>query len=159
MPKHLCKYTPVILAGTALLCFALSGCDNKKKEAEEAAAKQQPPATVVVTRVTRENVPLILEYMAETQAISTVDIVPQVSGIITEAPFKEGSIVKAGEKLFQIDPLPYRATLLSTQANLAQTSAALKFDVADMSRVEAMVKQNTMTQQDLDKATDRKSVV
>ena len=159
MPKHLCKYTPAILAGTAVLCFALSGCDDKKKAAEAAAAaKQQPPATVVVTRVTRENVPINYEYMAETQAISTVDIVPQVSGIITEAPFKEGSIVKAGEKLFQIDPLPYKATLLSTQANLAQTSAALKFDIADMARIEAMVKQNTMTQQDLDKSTAQRDI-
>lgn len=65
------------------------------------------------------------EYVGRVEAIQTVQVKPQISGEIAKVSFKEGSIVKAGQLLFQIDPAQYQATVALRKAELEKAEAAL----------------------------------
>ncbi|MDD4278527.1 MAG: efflux RND transporter periplasmic adaptor subunit [Candidatus Sumerlaeales bacterium] len=132
------------LAAASLLC--LQAC----KEKQAATTAQTPPAMVVADTVKKEIVPWVAEYTAQTKAVDSVNIVPQVTGIIMEAPFKEGSLVEKGSVLFKIDPRPFEAQLQQEMANLAQTSAALSLAQAEVARYQPLVAQNAAPKQDLD---------
>ncbi len=137
----------VITVAACGLLF-VPGC--KKEQVQKAV--EELPAQVIVETVNTVNVPFTFEYMAETKAIDTINIVPQVTGIITEAPFQEGRAVKEGDVLFKIDPRPFQAELSAQKANLAQTSATLNLNNADVARYRILVSQNALQQQELDKA-------
>ena len=130
------------LAAASLLC--LQAC----KEKQAATTAQTPPAMVVADTVKKEIVPWVAEYTAQTKAVDSVNIVPQVTGIIMEAPFKEGSLVEKGSVLFKIDPRPFEAQLQQEMANLAQTSAALSLAQAEVARYQPLVAQNAAPKQD-----------
>ena len=65
------------------------------------------------------------EYVGRVEAIQTVQVQPQISGEIAKVSFKEGSIVKAGQLLFQIDPAQYQATVALRKAELEKAEATL----------------------------------
>ena len=65
------------------------------------------------------------EYVGRVEAIQTVQVKPQISGEIAKVSFKEGSIVKAGQLLFQIDPAQYQATVALRKADLEKAEATL----------------------------------
>ena len=65
------------------------------------------------------------EYVGRVEAIQTVQVKPQISGEIAKVSFKEGSIVKAGQLLFQIDPAQYQATVALRKAELEKAEATL----------------------------------
>lgn len=65
------------------------------------------------------------EYVGRVEAIQTVQVKPQISGEIAKVSFKEGSIVKAGQLLFQIDPAQYQATVALRRAELEKAEATL----------------------------------
>src|SRR5438309_7319478 len=97
--------------GAALLI--ISGCSRKQA--------QPPPNApeVLVTTVTPRDVPRILERVATLDGFITANINAQVQGYIISRDYKEGSVVKKGDLLFQIDPRPFQATLDQAKGNLA----------------------------------------
>lgn len=95
--------------------FLLTGCDNNKSE----QAAQQPPAVGVVTLKT-EPLKISTELPGRTSAYRVAEVRPQVSGIILKRNFVEGSDVKAGQSLYQIDPATYQAAYDSAKGDLLE---------------------------------------
>ncbi|HQG96774.1 MAG TPA: biotin/lipoyl-binding protein, partial [Smithellaceae bacterium] len=100
--------TAVIL----FFCFILNGCGEQNMD-----GSPPPPEVAVVTTQLKEVV-LTTELAGRTSAYLVAEVRPQVSGIIQKRLFKEGSDVRAGEVLFQIDPALYQAALSRAEANL-----------------------------------------
>lgn len=133
--------------GAALACaFVLSACSGETQQASPGGAA--PPApTVGIVVATAEPVQLTTELPGRTAAYMVAELRPQVTGIVQKRLFTEGSTVKAGQTLYQIDPATYRATFESAKASLARAeanvySARLKAQrYADLVKIEAVSKQ------------------
>lgn len=82
---------------------------------------QMPPADVGFITIAEQPVPLSVELPGRTTPYAVSEIRPQISGIVQKRLFVEGSTVKRGQPLYQIDPAPYRATYDSMLATLAST--------------------------------------
>src|SRR5262249_43092821 len=106
----------------ALLALALGiGC------AKSPAPKAEPQAApVTVTKPVKKTMPIQARAIGAVKVISTVSVRPRVNGELTEVHFKEGDFIKAKDKLFTIDPLPYDAVVLLAKANLKKSEVALK---------------------------------
>ncbi len=132
------------LAVLAVLC-ATAACGGK------AAG---PPAPQPVGTLTMQPRPTSLtqDYPAQLEASNTVEIRPQVSGILFRQEAREGTPVKRGELLFQIDPQPYVAALAQAQAGLAQAHAAEAQATRDLARARPLSAIDALSQRELDAA-------
>jgi membrane fusion protein, multidrug efflux system len=104
-----------------------------------------PPAMVGVTVIKESPVTLTTELPGRTSPFAVSEIRPQVSGIILKRLFVEGSTVKKGDPLYQIDPAPYRAALDNALATLASTKAKAE-------RYQRLQAENAIAPQDVDDA-------
>jgi membrane fusion protein, multidrug efflux system len=109
------------------LGVSLLGCERKSK-----AAKPEEAVPVVVATAQLLDVPREVATFGVVEASSTVDVAPQVQGLVTQVHFKEGDFVKRGDLLFTVDTRPYRASLAAAQAELLRNQA-----VADQAQLEA----------------------
>ena len=110
--------------GTALLALLLLvACGAKDAAAPAAAGKTPPPPEVGVVTVQPQAVTLRTELPGRVEALRVAQVRARVNGVVLKRLFKEGSDVKAGQVLFQIDPAPYKAALDSAQATLARAQA------------------------------------
>jgi membrane fusion protein (multidrug efflux system) len=82
-----------------------------------------------------------------------VEIVARVAGFLDRIAYAEGSFVKEGQVLFQIDPKPFKAQLDAAQGELAAQQARLTTSAATLKRVKPLAEQNALSQADLDRAT------
>lgn len=140
---------------TALACVLgattmLSGC--KEDAAQGAAARQMSPSQVKVMTLEGSDHVLSTELTGRTSAYYVAEVRPQVSGILQKRLFQEGSEVKAGQALYQIDPSTYEANLQSARATLAQAEADLVRARADAKRSSELVKVNAVSKQADDSA-------
>jgi RND family efflux transporter MFP subunit len=92
------------------------------------------------------------EYTGRTAAVEAVEIRARVSGYLVKVNFREGSVVKKGDLLFQIDPRPFQAMLDETQGQVAQWEAKLARSQADVTRYERLLPKGAASQKDLDQA-------
>lgn len=122
-------------------------------EEQAAPAAAPPPTEVVVITVKDEPLVLRTQLPARVSPFRVAEIRPQVSGIVTKRFFTEGSDVKKGEQLYQIDEAPYRAAYNSAKADLQKAHANLKSVEARAARYTELVKINAVSQQDYDDAT------
>lgn len=136
-----------ILALTAVLM--LSACGGKSESAANANA--EPPAVTVV-KVATESVPTVNELPGRTAPFLISEVRPQVSGIIKERIFKEGSEVKAGQLLYQIDAAVYQAAYDSAKANLAKALASVGSEKLKAQRYAELVKIEAVSKQANDEA-------
>jgi membrane fusion protein (multidrug efflux system) len=120
-PGRVSRRAGTLLALVALLP-ALSTCDRTK--AKE-AAPAGPPPTVLVAEVTRRTVPIVAEFVAQTDAVQTVELRARVQGVLERVRFKEGAEVTDGQTLFEIERTQYEAALQSARAQLAKAQADL----------------------------------
>jgi membrane fusion protein, multidrug efflux system len=111
-----------------------------------------PDARPEVSVVTMKTEPLVLtrDLPGRTSAFRMAEIRPQVSGIITKRFFVEGSMVKQGQQLYQIDPAPYEAAWKSARASLSKAEANLKSVQAKAARYEELVKIGGISKQEND---------
>lgn len=107
----------VMVAAIAVATLSLSGCKE-----DAAPAGQQAPQVGVVT-LQAQPFTLTAELPGRTSAYRIAEVRPQVDGIIQKRLFKEGSEVKAGQQLYQIDASVYQASYKSAQATLASTQS------------------------------------
>lgn len=114
------------LLALGVLCVALVACTSSRGSARDPAAAAPPPPPVVVTEAIQRTVPMYDESVAQTMALQTIVLRPQIAGTLEEVLFKEGTEVKRGQALFVIDQRPYVAALQSAQAQLATARAALQ---------------------------------
>lgn len=122
--------------------FFLAGCGKK-----EAAAPPAPPV-VLVTEAATEDIPIFGEAIATLDGSTNSQIHSQVSGYLIQQPYKEGTQVKQGDLLFQIDPKPFQADLDKANADLANKQAQLKRTQDDLARYAALVKSGAVSQQE-----------
>jgi len=120
-----------------VFCFILNGCGEQNM-----GGPPPTPEVAVVTTQLKEVV-LTTELAGRTSAYLVAEVRPQVSGIIQKRLFKEGSDVRAGEVLFQIDPALYQAALARAEANL--TALQLKAN-----RFRELLAEKAVSQQDYD---------
>lgn len=140
------RYKPVFVV--SLLGLLLTACDGKSSSAKPTGG----PIEVGVVEVTRSDVPLEAELPGRTSAYRKAEVRPQVSGIIQKRLFSEGSQIKAGTALYQIDPATFEAALASAMAELARAEANLAATVARESRYKELVAIKAISQQDYDDA-------
>ncbi len=84
-----------------------------------------PPAVVQVTKAVRRTVPITAEYIAQTQALQAVDLVPRVEGVLEHVYFQNGSLVRKGQVLMQIQQAQYQAGVQAAQGSLDKAQADL----------------------------------
>ena len=136
-----------LAVGLAVLCPALlmaAGC--KKKAAE----KPPPPPGVVVSQVVQKDVPVYGEWIGTTAGDINASIRPQITGYLLRRAYPEGSFVRQGELLFEIDPRQIQAQLQQAQANLGQGQAQLAKAQRDVARYRPLAEQRAVSQQELD---------
>ena len=138
------------LAAMFLFPALLAGC--KKKEAPPPA----PPEVLVMT-VAPTNVPIFEEWIGTLEGLVNAEIHAQVAGYILTQNYSEGSEVKAGDLLFQIDPRPFQAALDQAKAKLAQDKAQDERNRLDVERYTPLAKDQAVSQQTLDNAVQAKA--
>ncbi|SPD76047.1 Efflux transporter, RND family, MFP subunit [uncultured Desulfobacterium sp.] len=131
-----------------LLLFFLTPACKGKVEAPAAS-----PPVVVVIKIVPKDVPVGFEYVAQTQSSHLVNIQARVSGFLDRRLYTEGSVVKEGQVLFQIDPKPFQVQLDQAKAALAKQEAALETARVNLERTKPLTEQNALSQKDLDDAT------
>lgn len=143
------KYSEFILLPSVILlsaCFLLSGCDDK----EVKAPLPQPHVGVVTLKA--EPLQVTTELPGRTDAYRVAEVRPQVGGIILKRNFAEGSDIRGGESLYQIDPAPYKAAYDSAQGELAKAVAAAKLAHLTVQRDKPLVGDHYVSQQEFDTA-------
>src|SRR5476649_795723 len=128
------------LVTAVALASLLSGCKEEK-----AAAPAPPAPQVGVVTLQTQAFTLTSDLPGRTSAYRIAEVRPQVNGIILKRLFKEGSDVKAGQQLYQIDPSVYEATLKSAEASLQQTKS-----ISD--RYKQLVNEQAVSRQEYDTA-------
>jgi membrane fusion protein (multidrug efflux system) len=143
-----------LLLLTGALLLVLSGCGGNS---QVRAAANAPPPMVQVALVERRNVALTSEWIATMDGYINAEIQPHVSGYLIRQNYREGSFVRKGEVLFEIDPRPFQAALDQAQAQLAQTraqviqaQAQLAKAVQDVSRDTPLAQARAIAQSQLD---------
>src|SRR5512135_2680523 len=110
------------------------------------------PAEVGVVKMQPERLVLTTELPGRTTAYLIAEVRPQVNGIIRERKFSEGSTVRAGALLYQIDPAPYQAAYDQAQAALAVAEANVPPARARAERLKGLVEIHAVGQQTYDDA-------
>ena len=118
-------------------------------------SRQSPPAAppvpeVVVATVTPRDVPVIREGVATLDGFITANINAQVQGYLVSRDYKEGSLVRKGDRLFQIDPRPFEAALAQAQGNLATAQANQAKADADIKRALDLFAKKVISDQERD---------
>ena len=137
---------PFRLICAATAAVALAACGQK-----QSAPPQQTPEVGVVT-VQPSAVPVVTELPGRTNAFLVAQVRARVDGIVQRREFTEGSEVKAGQRLYKIDPAPYQAALDSAKATLAKAQANLATTTAQANRYKVLVAANAVSKQDYDNA-------
>ena len=136
---------PIFL--TLLLGFVLAGCGNgDKPTASQAAGSAMPPPEVEVIVAATGNAVLTQDLPGRLQAYRTAQVRARVEGVIEKRLFQEGSEVKAGASLFQIDARTYKATAESAQADMMLARQTVE-------RYKPLLEINAVSQQEFDLAS------
>jgi membrane fusion protein (multidrug efflux system) len=133
--------------GVALL---LSACS---KSAPPAAAP--PPPEVRIVTVAAQPIANVIELPGRLQAIRTADVRARVDGIVQRRLYAEGTDVREGQPLFEIDARPMRAQVSAAQAALARAEATAANAEQDVNRYKGLVAQQALSQQEYDAAVAR----
>jgi membrane fusion protein, multidrug efflux system len=133
----------LILALVGLTAVGAPGCS--KKAGPAGAAPE-----VYVADVVQRDVPVYLELVGQTKGSQDVEIRARVEGYLDRVAFTEGTFVKRGTLLYQIDPKPLEAALANAKANLATAQARLEKTNTDVNRLTPLAKQQAVSQQELD---------
>lgn len=131
-----------IHAAAILIAVTLSACSKENGAAKKDAAE----AGFVVVKSEPVAIPVTLA--GRTAAFEMSEVRPQVSGVIQAKLFTEGSIVRAGQTLYQIDPSVYRANAAVAQANLSSAEAARTAAAAKAARFKPLADMEAVSKQD-----------
>ena len=136
----------------ALLACLPAGLGAAAGGCAKEAPPQAAPPEVFVADVVQKDVPVYTELVGQTKGSQDVEIRARVEGYLEKVAFTEGSFVRKGAPLYEIDPLPLQATLANAKANLATAQARLDKSSNDVTRLTPLVKQQAVSQQELDDA-------
>ena len=137
------RLAPLWVVGLAC-ALSLNGCTGG------ASAPPPPVPTVEVVSVIQQDVPIYSEWVAILDGYVNAQIQPHVSGYIIRQNYKEGSVVRKGEVLFEIDPRPFKAALDQAKGQLAQAEAQLGKATLDVQRDTPLAEARAIAQSQLD---------
>lgn len=142
----------------AAVALALSSCGKGGDAAQggQPAGREAPAPVVGVVTVHPQTVALTVELPGRLESLRTADVRAQVGGIIQKRLFQEGSYVRAGQPLYQIDSSTYEAGLESARAQLATAQATLAKADADLARYKPLVAAEAVSRQEYDAAVTAK---
>jgi RND family efflux transporter MFP subunit len=144
----------LVLGGGLAVRFGLTALAGEQVPGEKgppATEPAPPPRTVTVVHpVQRETTPF-QDYTGRLEPRQTVEVRPQVSGLLQKVLFKAGTEVKRDDVLCEIDPRSYQAGVAQAEANLAVTIARRKQAEADVERVRKLVGTRVVSREELDK--------
>ena len=167
--------------GAVLLLLVGTGCDRAGGKDAKSGAPPPPLPVVIVAEVQQRTVSIVRDFVARTEGIPTVDVRARVSGMLDRVHYREGTEVKQGQVLFELERTEYAAALQSAQAQLAKANADLtrardasvvdrsratldqrKADLEkakrDVARYEPLAEARAIPQQDLDSARSQEKV-
>src|SRR5271165_335649 len=144
--RHEClaRTLPILSVAALALLAPVSGCKEKE------AAVAPPPPNVAVTDVAVRDVPIYHEWVSVLDGYVNANIQPEVSGYLLSQKYQEGSFVRRGELLFEIDPRPFEAQLKQAEGQLAQMRAQLSQTEMDVARDTPLAKLSAIPQAQLD---------
>ena len=140
---------PVLFALLPLAALLVAcGAKDSAPGAAGGAPSGPPPATVGVVTVANEVVALQTELPGRVSAVRVAQVRARVTGVVLQRLFREGSEVRAGQVLYQIDAAPYRAALDSAQASIAKGQANLAQATAQVERYKPLLEANAISKQE-----------
>lgn len=139
------KSTPMRTPVLCLSLLALAACSNKTQ-----GPPQMPTPTVGVIEAQPQTVPLTKDLVGRLSAFRSADVRARVSGVLLKRVYTEGTDVKQGQLLFQIDPVPYKAALANAEAALASAQASYTNAHVIANRDRQLVPQGYISRQQLD---------
>jgi RND family efflux transporter MFP subunit len=156
------KHVAWALIGVIVIVFLVAVAHSGAKP----RAQVLPSPVVEVAPVEQRDVPVYGEWIGTLAGLVTADVKAQVTGYLIRRDYQEGSYVKKGQLLFEIDPRPFKAALDQAKGQLAQAQAQLAQDQAQLATAQAnqvesqlnvdkyapLAKANAVSQQDLDDA-------
>ena len=136
-----------VALNTLLICgLCIASCSKKPAQTGPA------PPEVLVTTVTPQDVPRVLERVATLDGFINANINAQVQGYIVSRDYQEGGVVKKGDLLFHIDSRPYEAALAQAKGTLAKDKANQVKADADEKRAQDLFKKKVISDQERDTA-------
>jgi RND family efflux transporter MFP subunit len=140
LPRSSVAQTVVIVA-----LLNLSGCEKKAVVTEA-----PPPPEVFVTEVVKADVPIVSEWVGTLDGSENADIRARVTGYLQKRDYQEGSYVKAGDLLFEIDPRPFEAALAEAKSQLVQAQALQLATQADFERSQELYNKKVISTQEFE---------
>jgi RND family efflux transporter MFP subunit len=125
--------------------FSLSGCEKKTVQTEA-----PPPPEVLVTQVVKGDVPIVSEWIGTLNGSENADIRARVTGYLQKKAYQEGSYVKEGDLLFEIDPRPFEAALAEAKSQLVQAQAVQLATQADFERNQELFNKKVISEQEFE---------
>jgi membrane fusion protein (multidrug efflux system) len=134
----------------ALAALALAACSGK-----EQAGGPPPNQALPVTVITAQpgQAPIIVEAVGQTEGAKEVEVRAQVGGLLMKRFYQEGSAVKAGQAMFEIDRAPLEAALANARAAVTQANARVEQAEREYNRLKNLVAEDAASRKDFDDAT------
>ncbi len=145
-------WAPALTACALATSLALVGCSKDPKDAQQggAAAQKMPPTEVGVIVAQPQSVEQSVELSGRTSAYQVSEVRPQASGVILKRLFAEGSFVREGQPLYEIDSSTNRANLDNAKASLVRQQANLNALQVKANRYRQLVGINAVSKQEYD---------
>ncbi|MGE3979670.1 MAG: efflux RND transporter periplasmic adaptor subunit, partial [Nitrospira sp.] len=137
-----------VVVGLAFVAMAVSAACRQEAD----SMPVQPVSQVEVVTVQTQTVPDEPEFIGQAEASRPVEIRPQVTGILKAVLYPEGRDVKKGDRLYQIEPVPFKAAVAGAKAKIAQAEARMVQAKQDLARVKPLLVEQAVSQKDVDDA-------
>ena len=141
-----------ILAAAALLVAALIWFGTRGTDGKAEAAAAPTPQVLAASAIAREHAPRST-YTGALSAVQSVELKPRVSGYVQAVSVPEGQFVRQGQRLFTIDPAPFRARLEAARAATREARARLGLARAENARAQRLVAEGVVAQERADQGS------
>ena len=122
------------------------------------AGRKMAPPTVTVEKIPFKNFVVKREYVGRVESAESVNIEARVEGEIKKIYFKEGSLVKKGQKLIALEDVKYKANVMASKAKVAQCKATLEYAILDLKRKQKLVKSSAVAKKSYEEALRDKNM-
>ncbi|MFO1381534.1 MAG: efflux RND transporter periplasmic adaptor subunit [Chitinivorax sp.] len=148
---------PLLLA-LLIAPVALTGCGGDKSKDAAAGAMMNMAVPVTALAVQPTSVATSIEAVGQTEGAKETEVRARVGGILLQRSYEEGAVVKAGQKLFQIDRAPLEIAQAQARAQLAETQARVEQTSREAARLKNLLAQNAISQKEYDDTTSANAI-